>query len=177
MFEQVTVLLSFVYAIALTHLLSSANELVLERNRVRFSGLYSLWMANALLILVVNWLSFWGLHSIKVWTVSQILLQFALGIVQYFTCSLLSIRPTSLEPIDVGALFEQRRAILSSAFVGIWIVSIAINYLDRYVFFGPHSSDWISANLFLLSAGVSILAALLPRVLANHAIQFRGAVC
>ena len=30
MFEQVTILLGFVYAIALTHLLSSANELVLD---------------------------------------------------------------------------------------------------------------------------------------------------
>jgi hypothetical protein len=56
----------------------------------------------------------------------------------------------------MGALFEQRRTMLSSAFVGIWIVSIAINYLDRDIFFGPHSSDWISANLFLVAAFVFI---------------------
>lgn len=152
MFEQVTVLLSFVYAIALTHLLSSANELVLEHHRVRFSGLYVLWMANALLILIVNWLSFWGLHTIKIWTVSQVLLQFSLAIVQYFTCSLLLIRPKSAEVIDMGALFEQRRAIIASTFAGVWIVSIAINYLDRDVFFGPQSSDWLWANGFLVGA-------------------------
>ncbi len=151
MFEQVTILLSFVYAIALTHLLSTANELVLERQRVRISGLYVLWMINALLILMVNWLSFWGLHSVKQWMVFQILLQFSLAIVQYFTCSTLSIRPRNDEPIDMGALFEQRRAILSSSFVGVWVVSMAINYLDRDVFFGQHPSDWILPDLILSS--------------------------
>jgi hypothetical protein len=60
MFEHVTILLSFVYAIAMTHLLSSATELVLARDRVRFSGLYVLWMLNALLILLVNWMAIWG---------------------------------------------------------------------------------------------------------------------
>jgi hypothetical protein len=53
-YEQVTILLSFVYAMALTHLLSSANELVLELRRVRVSWLYVLWMVNALLILIVR---------------------------------------------------------------------------------------------------------------------------
>ena len=77
MFEHVTILLSFVFAIALTHLLSTATELVLARDRVRFSGLHTLLMANALLSLVVNWLSFWGLIVIKRWTVTEVLLQFA----------------------------------------------------------------------------------------------------
>ena len=150
MYEQVTVLLSFVYAMALTHLLSSANELVLELRRVRVSGLYVLWMVNALLILIVNWLSFWGLHAIKRWTVFEILLQFSLAMVQYFTCSTLLIRPRNDELIDMGALFEERRAILSSSFIGVWLVSMAINYLDRDVYFGQHPSDWVWPDLILL---------------------------
>lgn len=159
MFEQVTILLSFVYAIALTHLLSSANELALELKRVKISGLYVLWMINALLILIVNWLSFWGLHSIKHWSVFEILLQFSLAFVQYFTCSTLLIRPRNDEPIDMGALFEQRRAIISSSFAGVWVVSMVINYLDRDIFFVQQPSEWISADLILLLALALIVLA------------------
>jgi hypothetical protein len=149
MFEQVTILLGFVYAIALTHLLSSANELVLERRHVRISGLYILWMLNSLLILTVNWLGFWGLHAIKQWSVFQILLQFSVAIVQYFTCSTLMIRPRNGELIDMGALFEQRRTILAGSFISLWIVAMAINYLERNVVFSQRS-QWISADAVLL---------------------------
>ena len=54
MFQHITVLLSFVFAIALTHLLSSASKLILARDRVRFSGLHALWMLNALMVLLIN---------------------------------------------------------------------------------------------------------------------------
>jgi hypothetical protein len=46
-FEHVTALLSFVCALALTHLLARIAELVVARERVRFSSLLALGMANA----------------------------------------------------------------------------------------------------------------------------------
>ena len=49
-FEHVTALLSFVYALALTHLLARIAELIVARDRVRFSGLLALGMANAILL-------------------------------------------------------------------------------------------------------------------------------
>lgn len=64
-FEHVTALLSFVYALALTHLLSRIAELVVVRERVRFSGLLALGMVNAILLVFANWLSLWDFHSIK----------------------------------------------------------------------------------------------------------------
>ena len=60
MFEHVTILLSFVYAIALTHLLSTTTELVLAGKRVRFSALYAAWMFNAILLLLNNWIALSG---------------------------------------------------------------------------------------------------------------------
>jgi hypothetical protein len=38
MFQHVTVLVSFIFAIALTHVFSSASQLLLGRDRVRFHG-------------------------------------------------------------------------------------------------------------------------------------------
>jgi hypothetical protein len=43
MLEHTAALLSFVYALALTHPLSSVTDLVLARERVRFSGLQAMW--------------------------------------------------------------------------------------------------------------------------------------
>ena len=56
MFQHVTVLVSFIFAIALTHLFSSASQLILARERVRFSWLLSVSMLNAALGVIINWL-------------------------------------------------------------------------------------------------------------------------
>src|SRR3954449_7585664 len=58
-FEHVTALFSFVYALALTHLLARVAELIVARDRVKFSGLLALGMANAVLLVFSNWLSIW----------------------------------------------------------------------------------------------------------------------
>src|SRR5207302_7729484 len=54
-FEHVTALLSFVYALALTHLLARVAELIVACERVKFSGLLALGMVNAVLLVFVNW--------------------------------------------------------------------------------------------------------------------------
>src|ERR1700689_2331543 len=92
MFEHVTILLSIILALAMTHILASATELVWERQKVRFYGLQAVWMANALLGLLAYWLTIWTLAPVKRWTGPEIVLQFLPAIIQYFTCSLLSIR-------------------------------------------------------------------------------------
>jgi len=103
MFDQITLLLSFVFAIALTHLLLSASELMLERDRVIFSPMLTLWMLNALIGLVVNWLAIWQLSIVKHWRVGDVLLQFIPAVVQYFTCSLVSMKAGAERQIDMPA--------------------------------------------------------------------------
>jgi hypothetical protein len=53
-FEHVTALFSFVYALALTHLLARIAELIVTRDRVKFSGLLALGMINAILVVFAN---------------------------------------------------------------------------------------------------------------------------
>jgi peptidoglycan/LPS O-acetylase OafA/YrhL len=159
MFEHVTILLSFVFAIALTHLLSSTTELVWARDRVRFSGLQALWMANALLSIVVNWLSFWGLVAIKRWDVTEVELWFALAVVQYFTCSLISIRPKQGDVVDMPAFYERQRPAIFGAFAGLMLISMILNYWDRDHTQGIGPTDWINENLIVLAMLALILIA------------------
>ena len=64
MFQHVTVLVSFIFAIALTHVFSSASQLILARERVRFSWLLSVSMLNAALGVIINWLGLWELQNL-----------------------------------------------------------------------------------------------------------------
>ena len=80
-FEHVTALFSFVYALALTHLLARIAELIVARDRVRFSGLLALGMINAIILVFSNWLSIWDLRSIKSWDLVSITVQFLFAIV------------------------------------------------------------------------------------------------
>jgi len=54
MFQHVSVLVSFIFAIALTHVFSSASQLLLARDRVRYSSLLTVSMVNAALGVIIN---------------------------------------------------------------------------------------------------------------------------
>ena len=85
MFQHITVLFSFVFAIALTHVPSCVSKLILARDRVRFPGLHALWILNALMVLLINWISIWQLEAVKHWSVGEIMIQLSWAIPQYFT--------------------------------------------------------------------------------------------
>lgn len=146
MFETVSILLSFVFAIALTHLLTSATELIWARERVRFSGLFAMWMLIAGLFLVVNWLGFGGLSGIKHWSMAEVMLQFTSAVVQYFTCSLISIRPKEEGIIDLPAFYEKQRPAIMTAMLALGVTVLIINYHDAGKFTGMDSNAWIAEN-------------------------------
>ena len=150
MFQHITVLFSFVFAIALTHVLSCVSKLILARDRVRFSGLHTLWMLNALMLLLINWVSLWLLEAIKHWSVGEIMVQLGWAIPQYFTCSLISMPVGNEEVIDMRAFYERQRPVLFSAFAVTYAMSMAANFADRNDLEGWWPGDWIGANLLVL---------------------------
>ena len=87
-FEHVTTLFSFVYALALTHLLARIAELIVARDRVKFSGLLALGMLNAILVVFANWLSLWDLHVITSWNLASITVQFLFAVNVFLICVL-----------------------------------------------------------------------------------------
>ena len=128
MYEQIVILLSFVFAIAMTHLLSSATELVLARDRLIFSGLQALWMLNALLCLVISWLFIPLLRELQHWTPGDLILNLAQALVQYFTCSLLAMRVAEKGPVDMGAFFDRQRKAIMTAFAALLFLAGLDNY-------------------------------------------------
>jgi hypothetical protein len=159
MFQHITVLFSFVFAIALTHLLSSVSKLILARDRVRFSGLHALWILNALMVLLINWISIWQLEAVKHWSVGEIMIQLGWAIPQYFTCSLISMPVGNEGVIDMHAFYERQRPVLFSAFALMYLMSMVANFADRNNFEGLKPGDWIGAELLVLPMLIAALVA------------------
>lgn len=92
-FDFVLVLLSFVYALGLGHVLTSAGRLLVRREQVLFSGLLAVAMANAMLQVYVNWLSLWAFRSLERWDLPEITLFFLVAVITYLMCVVVSPEP------------------------------------------------------------------------------------
>jgi hypothetical protein len=147
MFEHVTILLSIIFALAMTHILASATEFVWERDKVRFYGLHAIWMVNALLGLLIFWLTVWYLATIKRWTGFEIAVQFIPAIIQYFACSLLSMRREGDGIMDMKAFYERQRPAIFTAFALMTFASMVQTFVDRNILAGPGPSGWVGAEI------------------------------
>jgi len=159
MFQHVTVLVSFIFAIALTHVFSSASTLIVERDRVHFSWLLAVSMLNATLGVIVNWLGLWELQNLKHWSLPEILLQLGWVIPNYFSCSLVAMPYRETGPLDMPAYFERQRRVIFSATLALWAMFTIVNYVDRHNFEGWKPNDWIGAELYSLPLGICAVLA------------------
>ena len=126
-FEHVTALWSFVYALALTHLLARIAELIVARDRVRFSGLLALGMANAILLVFADWLSLWDLRSIKIWDLASITVQFLFAINVFLICVLVGPKAHDEGPIDLEDFYWRQRPYFYGALLACALLSLFAN--------------------------------------------------
>ena len=159
-FEHVTALLSFVYALALTHLLARIAELVIARERVRFSGLLALGMANAVLLVFTNWLSIWDLRSVKSWDIVSITVQFLFAIALYLLCVLVGPKTPDEGPIDLEDFFWRQRPFIYGTLLSIVILSLVANLAFLK---SANASLFVKENLTVLPMLIPVVLALVSR--------------
>lgn len=170
-FEHVTALLSFVYALALTHLLARIAELIVARERVRFSGLLALGMVNAILLVFVNWLSLWDLRSVTSWDIASIAIQFLFAVSVYVICALVGPKMPDDGPIDLEEFFWRQRTYLYGAIIVCLVLALLANL------------DFLKTpnTALLVKENVGTLAILVPTVVAfasaNRVVQWAAGVC
>jgi hypothetical protein len=124
-FELVLVLLSFVYALALTHVLSRIGALVLAFKQVRFSALLALAMVNAILQVFLGWLVLWDFRGVRQWDLLSIAGQFALAIMTYFLC--IFAAPERDGAVDMEALYPLRRRPFYFSVLILYVLSLGVN--------------------------------------------------
>ncbi len=126
--EITIALLSFVYALALTHLLQSANDLWVARHRVRFSLGLASWMMVSGLLLILNWLVLAPVARSD-WSSQVVLANLLTAIAQYFTCSLVAIRVTDDGMVDMRAYEARQGASVRVAYLVLVGWAMAVNLL------------------------------------------------
>ena len=170
-FEHVTALLSFVYALALTHLLARIAELVVARQRVRFSGLLALGMVNAVLMVFVNWLSLWDLRSVTSWDIASIAIQFLFAISVYVICALVGPRTPDQGQIDLEDFFWHQRPYFYAALVICLLLALLAN-LDFLK--TPNAVLLVKENLGTIALLIPSTLGLISR---NRTAQWAAGVC
>lgn len=159
-FEHILALLSFVYALAIAHLLLTLAGLIRASERVRFSWLHGFWMANALIVLIVDWISFWDLRALPKYGIGTILMFIAIALIDYLQAALVCPEIPAEGTIDL-VQFHARQ---SRRYIGAFAASAAMALISNTVLGGAFNiAEWERQNLAVLPLLVVVLAAAIFR--------------
>lgn len=145
-YEFILVLFSFVYAAAVTHILSTAGEIIIASKRVRFSWFNAGWMLAALLFTCAWWIGLWDLHAVIVWDIGSIAFYFSMAAGIYLNARLVSPRIPEMGKIDLQAFHaaEGRKYLVSYA-----ILSAVTVYVNAALGPGGSAAQWPAQNIVI----------------------------
>src|SRR5262245_2397484 len=155
-YDFILVLFSFVYAAAITHILSTAGEIIIASKRVRFSWFNAGWMCAALLFACAWWIGLWDLHTVSVWSVGSIAFYFSVASGIYLNARLVSPRIPEQGEIDLRAFraHEGRKYLL--AYTSVSVLTISTNAgLGQ----GGSAVQWPAQNMVIIPMTIATGAA------------------
>jgi hypothetical protein len=151
-YDFILILLSFVYAAAVTHILSTAGEIIIASKRVRFSWFNAGWMLAALLFTCAWWIGLWDLHAIRIWDIGSIAFYFLMAAGIYLNARLVSPRIPEMGKIDLNAFHaEEGRKYL----IAYTILSVLTVYVNAVLGEGESASQWPAQNLVIAPMAVA----------------------
>jgi hypothetical protein len=157
-FDYVLTLISFIFALALTHLLMGAARMVRHRSQLTFSWPHALWMAVVFADLVINWLGFWDAHLLKVIDLATVAVVVAMSTAQYLVAALVTPEFESAKDFDLVRFQEEQGRTYLTALVVFGVIGLAVNGAGSLEGIG-----WAQQNGIVLAMFVPTLAALFIR--------------
>ncbi len=106
-FDYVLTLMSFVYALAITHVLATVGDLISASSRVRFSWLNAVWTLYAFLAALTYWINMWDLRNLASWNMGLVAIFFAISSMLYLEIRLVCLRVPPEGTVDVAAFHQQ----------------------------------------------------------------------
>jgi len=146
-FEHVIVLLSFVYALAIAHLLLTTARIIGAWERVRFSWFHAYWMFNALIILVIDWVSYWDMRDLPNWSMVSIAVVMMQSFTDYMQAALVCPEIPAEGKIDLIAFHATR----SRRYIGAFAITTVMALITNTYFGGTYKiGDLIAQNAAVL---------------------------
>lgn len=154
-FEFVILLLSFVYTLALTHLLFAATRMIRHRRDLVFSWPHALWMLATFVLIAGNWLSFWDFHNLHEMNLPTIAVGFLISIGEYFICALVSPDFEGGEGYDMRTFYRAERR----TWITAWLLLCVVGTLSNVAAGASlNIQNWAAQNLIV----VPIVALCIP---------------
>lgn len=155
-FDFILLFFSFIYTVALTHILFAATRMIRHRRELVFSWPHALWMASAFLFLSVNWLSLWDLRGVAAFSLEVIVSNFVLVVLQYFLSALVAPDFEGGDGYDLREFHLRERRTYLGAFIALMVVGVLVNF-EAAMRYGLAS--WGQQNLIAIPALAAGLAA------------------
>jgi len=128
-FEFIILLLSFVYTLALTHLLFASTRMIRHRRELILSWPHLMWMLVALLNVVANWISLWDFRKTVPLDLATIASGFILAVLNYFMSALVSPDFEAGESYDLKRFHRCEGPTYIASILVMVVVAIITNYL------------------------------------------------
>ena len=160
-YDFILLLFSFVYAAAVTHLLSTAGEIIIASKRIHFSWFNAGWMGAALLFTCAWWIGLWDLHTTTVWSVGAIAFYFSVAAGIYLVARLVSPRIPEKGEIDLPAFHADEGRKYLVAYTVLLVVTIITNGALGQ---GDSAAQWPAQNKVIVPMAIATgLAAIFIR--------------
>jgi hypothetical protein len=145
-FDFILVLFSFVYAAAVTHVLSTAGEIIIASKRIRLSWFNAGWMLVALLFTCAWWIGLWDLHAVKSWDIGSIAFYFSMAAGIYLNARLVSPRISERGEIDLQQFHSAEGRKYLIAYTILCAVTVVTNAVLGQT---AGASQWPAQNIVI----------------------------
>ena len=146
-FDFILVLFSFVYAAAVTHVLSTAGEIIIASKRIQLSWFNAGWMLVALLFTCAWWIGLWDLHAVTTWSIGSIAFYFAMASGIYLYARLVSPRIPESGEIDLQRFHSEEGRKYLIVYTILGVVTVAANAVLGQA---AGISQWSAQNLVIV---------------------------
>lgn len=114
-FDYVSVIISVVIGLGLSHLLSGFVELFKLRGRVRFYWLHTLWAVLTFLGGVFLWWSLWNLREMRVWNFFSFVMLLFEPVMIFIVAAFLIPKPNAVDYKDMREYFYENHSAIFGA--------------------------------------------------------------
>lgn len=128
-FDYVSVIISVVIGLGLSHLLTGLVELVKARRRVRFYWVHLLWVGLAFMGHIFLWWSLWNLRGLQVWNFFSFLLLLLQPVLLFVMAAFLIPKSGPDDHVDLREYFYENHAAVfgsGAAFILLMLVRNAL---------------------------------------------------
>jgi hypothetical protein len=163
-FDFILALVSFVYALAIAHLLRGAARMIRHRRDLIFSWPHGLWMAFTFLGLLAAWLTLWDFHAMKAINLATFAGAVVVCVGLYLTAALVTPEFDDPEDYNLIRFHGRQRATYLSVNLALCAVALGLNIAAG----AEGVANWLKESGPSLALAAPIAAALLIR---NRLVQ------